>query len=189
MTDPTKKNRPTRTRKEAEAANLRPLVPKDRKEAKRRAKEKRDELFQKQQIALQTGDERWLPARDKGRVRRYVRDSLDARWSFSEFLLPGMLIFLAAMIAFTFVPVPVDVQGLGIFAITMSFYLMLLISIIEGVIVWQKLKRRIAKKYPDDPIPKGTWFYAYARIMMARRWRSPKPQVERGEFPDGPKKK
>ena len=39
----------------------------------------------KQREALANGDERYLPARDKGPVRRFVRDYVDSRfWSRSS---------------------------------------------------------------------------------------------------------
>ena len=59
-----KKGRPTPTRKQAQARNNRPLVPADRKEAKRRASQARNARFRAEQEALITGDEQHLPARD-----------------------------------------------------------------------------------------------------------------------------
>ncbi len=184
------KGRPTRTRREAEAARQRPLVPNDRKEAKRIAKQQREKAWERQQEALKTGDERYLPERDKGQVRRYTRNWLDARWSFAEFLLPAMLVFLVGMMVLSFVPLNDLASGALVWGLTLFFYALLFISIIEAFVVWQRMKRRIKVIYPDQPIPKGTWFYAYSRMLMPRRWRSPRPQVDRGAFPEeGTKKK
>lgn len=179
-----KKSSPTRTRKEAEAANLRPLVPNDRKLAKKLERQKRDEAYARERVALETGDERYLPARDKGPIRRYVRDWLDARWSISEFLLPAMILFLGGVLILTFVRISDQVASIVMVGLMVLFYALLVVSIIEGVIVWLRMKKRLKKIYPNTPIPKGTWFYMYTRMVMARRWRSPKPQVERGQFPD-----
>ncbi len=179
-----KKGRPTPSRREAEARHNQPLVPADRKEAKRRSKELRDAAYRREQEALETGDERYLPVRDKGRVRRFTRDWLDARWSLSEFVVPAMLIFLVAMLGASFIRTNVDLITRVIFVLTIAFYALLIASIIEGVAVWQRLKRRIRNKWPEESIPRGTWFYAYSRMVMARRWRTPKPQVARGAFPD-----
>lgn len=176
-----RKGRPTPSRREAEARHNRPLVPADRKEAKRLAKAKRDEAYRREQEALITGDERYLPLRDRGRVRRYARDWVDARWSVSEFFVPFMLVFLAAMMAVSFIQTEIASQILV--WVTGAFYGLLLVSIAEGIVVWQRLKRRVAERFPDDQIPRGTWFYIYSRMVMARRWRSPRPQVARGEFP------
>ncbi|WP_235827070.1 DUF3043 domain-containing protein [Actinomyces culturomici] len=185
------KGRPTPSRKEAQARNSHPLVPADRKEAKREARRKRDERYQREQMALETGDERYLPLRDKGRVRRFVRDWVDARWSFSEFLLPIMVLFLVLMMAVSLIKSLQTTYGANIMiAVTGALYLLFAISIIEGIIVWQRLKRRLAERYPNDEIPRGTWYYCFSRMIMARRWRSPRPLVARGEFPGAkPEKK
>ena len=178
-----KKGTPTRSRKEAEAARARPLVPKDRKLARQIEKQKRSESFAREQEALQTGDERYLPYRDKGRVKRFVRDWIDARWSASEFLLPAMLLFLITMLAVGFLAPNTSQTGIASLVFVAALYGLFIVSIGEATIVWFRLKKRIKTRYPDDAIPKGTWFYAYSRMLMARRWRSPKPQVGRGEFP------
>lgn len=178
-----KKGRPTRSRKEAEAERARPLVPKDRKLAKQIEKRKRDEMFQREQVALQTGDERYLPIRDKGRVRRFVRDWVDAKWSISEIVLPFMLLFLVAMLAIGFIAPEATSSGVVSLVFIAVLYGLFAISIIEGIITWLRIKRRVQKRYPDDPIPRGTWFYTYSRMLMFRRWRSPRPQVKRGQFP------
>ena len=182
-TAPTKKGRPTPRRRDQEARHNQPLVPADRKEAKRRSKQLRDAAYHREQEALVSGDERYLPVRDKGRVRRFARDWVDARWSLSEFIVPAMLVFLAAMMAASFIRTNTELVAQVVFACTLAFYGLLAASVLEGVIVWQRLKRRIATRYPGDSIPRGTWFYVYSRMVMARRWRSPKPQVERGSFP------
>lgn len=181
-----KKGRATRTRKEAEAERRRPLIPADRKLAKRIAKEKQREAMARQQIALETGDERYLPIRDKGRARRFVRDWVDARWSISEFVFPLMLIFIVGMIGLQFLPLKQSALSVVIAVFTFTVYGMFLISILEGIIVWSRIKKRIKTRFPNEVIPRGTWFYTYSRMLMARRWRTPKPQVARGEFPKVP---
>ncbi len=178
-----KKGRPTPTRREAEAALRKPLVPGDRKLAKQIAKQKRAEAYERERIALETGDERYLPVRDKGRVRRYIRNYVDARWSVAEFLLPAMLIFLGGMLLFSFLPMLGATGNFIIVGLTVLFYGMLLISLIESFFVWRKIKKHVAEKFPGEQIPRGSWFYLYSRMLMARRWRSPKPMVARGEFP------
>lgn len=179
-----KKGRPTPSRREAEARHNRPLVPADRKEAKRVAKTKRDEAYRREQEALVTGDERYLPLRDKGRVRRFIRDWVDARWSASEFFVPFMLVFLAGMMAVSFIRTNTQLASQVLMWVTAAFYGLLVVSIIEGIVVWQRIKRRVKDRYPEDEIPRGSWFYTYSRMVMARRWRSPRPQVQRGAFPE-----
>ena len=42
--------------------------------------------------AMKTGDERYLPARDKGPVKRFVRDFVDSRFSFVELMVPMLIV-------------------------------------------------------------------------------------------------
>jgi len=81
---PARKGRPTPKRREAEQARRRPLVPDgrgDRKALKAQAKVRREREYQ----AMITGDDRNLPPRDKGPVRRWVRDYVDARHNAGEY--------------------------------------------------------------------------------------------------------
>lgn len=41
----------------------------------------------RQREAMASGDERYLPVRDKGPVRRFARDYVDSRWCVAEFFL------------------------------------------------------------------------------------------------------
>ena len=51
-----------------------------------------------------TGDERHLPLRDKGPVRRFIRDYVDARFSIGEILLPALVLILATSFLNTILP-------------------------------------------------------------------------------------
>lgn len=180
---PQKKGRPTPTRKEAEAALRKPLVSNDRKQAKEIDRQKRNEAYERERIALRTGDERYLPARDKGKVRRFCRDYIDARWSLSEFVLPTMLLFLVGTLVISWIR-PDWGQGSNVMlGLTIGLYAFFFASLVEGILVWYSIKRQVAVRYPGQDVPRGSWFYCWARMIMARRWRSPKPQVARGQHP------
>ena len=84
------KGRATPTRAEQEAARKRPLVA-DTKEAKARARAELAASRDKARLGMAAGDERYLPARDKGPQRRYVRDFVDAGWHLGEFVMPMMV--------------------------------------------------------------------------------------------------
>ena len=81
------KGRPTPRRSEAQARNARPLVPADRKAAQKLSREAQREERAKMQSALLTGDERYLPLRDRGPQKRFVRDVVDARRNVGEYFL------------------------------------------------------------------------------------------------------
>lgn len=180
-----KKGRPTPKRKAAEAARIRPLVPKDRKEAKRAARAARSARFDAEQRALITGEEKYLPARDKGRARRFVRDYVDARHSFSEWILAVMMASIILIMALSMLgnKIPLQYQAYMLYGSSALMYGSFIITAIEAFLVWRKLKRAFAEAHPREDIPSGTGYYAFSRMIMPRRWRSPRPQVARGEFP------
>ena len=85
-----------------EAARKRPLVPDDRKEAAKQARAKAAESREKARVGMAMGDEKYLPMRDRGPQKKYVRDYVDARFSIGEVLIPVMF----AVIVLTFIPSP-----------------------------------------------------------------------------------
>ncbi|GGA55953.1 hypothetical protein GCM10011490_02230 [Pseudoclavibacter endophyticus] len=166
------KKGPTPKRREREAANFRPLVPDDRKQAK---KEMQAQMRRKQQEAregMARGDDRYLRENDRGPQKRYMRDYIDARFSFGELLLPLMFV----VIFVTFVPAP----EAGIWAMTF-IWAYLAIAITEAVIIANLIKRRIRAVVGESKLEKGFIFGTLARIMQLRMLRMPKPQVKRGE--------
>ena len=181
---PGAKGRPTRSRKEAEAANRRDMIPADRKLAKQRARERRDEAWRRQQLAMDTGDERYMPARERGRARRITRDYIDSRWSIAEFVLPAMLLLIVVMLSLSLLVqvIPPRATAILVQVITYGTYVLLGASVIESVWVMRKIRSYLEEHHPNEPWPKGSWFYIFSRMVMARRWRQPKPQVKRGEF-------
>lgn len=170
------KGRPTPTRKQAEAAHQRPLVPADRKAAARANREAAREARQREYQAMQTGDERHLPARDRGPVRRWVRDYVDARWNLAEFFLP---------IAFVFVAVTFLAGQLGIASLILVvlLYGYLLATMADAFILSRIIRRRARARFGADQLPRGILMYAVMRAFQLRRLRLPKPQVKHGQFP------
>ena len=43
---------------------------------------------------MRSGEEKYLPARDQGPVKRFVRDWVDSRLTFTEFLLPILVVIM-----------------------------------------------------------------------------------------------
>ena len=168
------KGRPTPKRREAEAANKRPLVPTDRKAASKTDKARQREQRAKAQQAMIAGDERYLPARDRGPVRRYVRDYIDARWNIAEFFLPGSFIIIAIVLFGSGNP------QLSVIAI-LVLYAVVLIALGDAIVATRIVKRRVIAKFGS--CPKGTLWYAGMRTFQIRPTRIPKPQVRRGQYP------
>ena len=74
------KNRPTPTRREAEAAaRQRAKAGMDKKAAQKLLRERRAESNRKVREGMRTGDPRYLMDRDKGPVKAFVRDYVDVR--------------------------------------------------------------------------------------------------------------
>lgn len=172
------KGRPTPKRREAEARNQRPLVPDDRKVAKKEARAKRNEAYARQQEAMRTGDERYLPLRDKGPARRWVRNYVDSHVSPSEYFL---LLTLAAIILLFFAERFPQVAVTAMLVMYVAFAISLISALIYAMIIMRHLKAR----FDEDEIPRWTRLYAFTRLFQPRFLRAPKPQVRRGEtFPD-----
>ncbi|KGM10942.1 DUF3043 domain-containing protein [Cellulomonas bogoriensis] len=169
------KGRPTPRRSQAEAARKRPLVPSDRKAAIRAqraaAKDKREREYR----AMQTGDERFMPARDRGPVRRWIRDYVDARRNLGEYFLPVALL----MVFSTFVTAGNPTAGV---VVILVMYTIVLITIVDAVILSRVLKRRLADRFGAE-VPRGSRMYGVMRAFQIRRTRLPRPQVRRGEYP------
>lgn len=176
----TGKGRPTPTRKESEAANKRPLVPTDRRSAARTAaprgsKAAAREVRNREYAALKAGDERYLPAKDKGPERRFAREWVDARWNLAEFFLPVALVFFVAMIATSNANPAVSV------VVLLALYLMVIAALVDAFIMWRSLRKRLTAKFGG--VTRGTAFYAVMRAFQLRRFRLPKPMGPRGNRP------
>ncbi|MFU8947744.1 DUF3043 domain-containing protein [Mycetocola zhadangensis] len=168
------KGRPTPTRKEREALNKRPLVPGDRKEAKQAARAKLAESREKARLGLAAGDERYLPAKDRGPQKRWVRDYVDARFNVGEFLIPVMFV----VIILTFIPQP-EVQVYGMLALWAFF----IIALADCVFLGFTIRRKLRAKFGEDKVERGVRWYAGMRALQLRPLRLPKPQVKRGDYP------
>lgn len=176
IVEDSRKGRPTPKRKEAEAANKRPLVPADRQSATKAARQAQREQRDREYKAMQTGDESAMPVRDRGPLRRYVRDYVDARFNLGEFFLPIAAVCLVVQLSFAQINAAVSIIAL------FGLYLYVVAAIIDGAVLWFRLKRRIVAKF--GAVPRGTLMYAVMRAFQLRRSRLPKPQVKRRAYPE-----
>lgn len=170
------KNRPTPKRRDQEAARKQPLVVTDRKAAKQKDRAKRSEAYAKQRQAMVSGDDRYLPPRDKGPIRRYIRDYIDARWNLGEFMLPVMILVLAL----SFVR-----QSWALTIVFVAVYGVIILAVGDAVIAWRRVKKLLIAKFGADEVAgqRGLALYAIMRAFQMRRTRMPKPQVARGNYP------
>lgn len=163
---------PTPKRRDQVAARKRPLVPTDRKAAKNASREAMREERLKTRAALDTGDERYLPLRDKGPQRRFIRDVVDSRWNLGEFVMIAALVFV--VVSF--------IQNLTVQSIVLvAFWVLILAVILDSFILRAIIRRRLTEKF-GGPNSGDVW-YGVSRALQLRRFRLPKPQVKRGEKP------
>ena len=168
------KGRPTPTRKEKEEARKRPLVSNDRAEARRQSKATLAVEREKQRIGMAAGVEKYMPVRDRGAQRKYVRDYVDARTSVGEFLIPIMVVVLIA----TVVPSP-EVQ-VGSFLLLWLFFAA---AVIDCFILGMVVRKKLGAKFGTDNVETGVRWYAAMRALQLRLMRLPKPQVKRRQYP------
>ena len=129
-----------------------------------------------------TGEEKYLPAREKGPVKRYIRDYVDARFNLGEFFMP--LIFVLLIASFGFGRILPQYPLVSFYTVlAMNGYLLLAIA--DSVWCWTRLRRRLNEKFGADRVKdEGTiFFYIMSRCFMLRRWRRPAPLVKRGQYP------
>jgi hypothetical protein len=169
---PGSKGRPTPKRRDAEQARkARVSAPRDRKEAVRQQREKARAERAKVQQAMVTGDDRYLPARDKGPVKRFCRDFVDSRRTPAEYLLPYFLVIFIVMT----IPMP-QVQIIA----TYLWLVAIIVVPIDLIFMGRRLKRHLRERFPNDS-HRGAVAYGVMRATQIRRLRMPKPQVKPGE--------
>lgn len=169
---PATKGHATPTRKEQEAARRRPLVPKDRRLAAAQNRSSIAAEREKARLGMARGDERYLPMRDKGVQKRYVRDFVDARFSAGEILMPMLVIVILTF----FLPSPADSIAMY------GFWAVFFVVVIDCIFLGFQVRRRLAAKFGKEKVEKVTW-YAAMRAVQMRFLRLPKPQVKRGQYP------
>jgi len=169
---PEKKGRPTPKRREVEKSRSLPrLAPASTKEAKKLQKQQARILRAQQRDAYLRGDENALPLRDRGPVKRFIRNYVDSQRTVGEFFLPMIIIVLFM----TLVPI-VEIRLASAFVM----YGVLVYSGVAGFLMSRKLKVEIATRFPGEST-KGIGIYAWLRSTQMRRMRAPLPQVKRGE--------
>jgi hypothetical protein len=177
------KDKPTPKRKQAQKARLNPIV-QSRADAKNkkltRDQRKSQRLENKQAIdrqnqAMRSGDERFFPEKDKGKVKAYIRDFIDSRYSVGEFFMPFALVLLLLSLFWGF--------GNADFTIYSSIvvYTYIIVIIVEQRFMWRKLKKALYNKFGVEKITaeKGIAWYGFMRFIQFRSMRLPKPKYKK----------
>jgi hypothetical protein len=163
------KGRPTPKRTEAQGRRTGPPPPPPttRKEAYKRMRAQQATRRVEARQGAARGDDSYLPARDRGPVRKLVRDVVDTRRNVGSFFL---VIAGVALIG-TVVP-NLAVRSYASFLL-FAFFLLL---IVDSVVLYRRINRAVTERFPDAP-KRGLSWYGISRSTMIRRWRFPKPDV------------
>src|SRR3954468_23578941 len=136
------KGRPTPKRTEAQGRRQGPPPPPPttRKEAYKRMREQQASKRVESRQGMARGDDNYLPARDRGPVRKLVRDLVDSRRNVGSFFLAIAAIALIG----TIVP-SIVVRNYASFVLFGFF----LIMIVDSVILSRRIKRKVAERFPS----------------------------------------
>ena len=166
------KGRPTPKRSEVERRRRRPFnAPADRKAAYQHSKDRDRGDRARRQEAMKRGEEWALMPKDKGPVRKLVRDYVDSRRGISEYYMFG-LVFFAVLL---FIP--------ALRGSTLLIYIvwaLLLVMVVESLIVGNRVVRLVNQRFPGEST-RGLRWYATTRGAMIRRMRIPAPTVKPGD--------
>jgi len=179
------KGRPTPKRRDSEAKRRGPVAPPPRtsreamkrnrgsKEERKALSAKRREARLKQRERMMSGDDKYLPKREKGPVIAYVRDVVDSQRTVLGLFMPlAILVFLSIT-----VPSPLIQQY-----VTLLSLLIFIMMIGQAVILGRKIAQMARAKFPKEYIKTGSiiWYVA-TRAVQVRKLRIPKPRVKAGE--------
>ncbi|KAA8725809.1 DUF3043 domain-containing protein [Corynebacterium phocae] len=144
------------------------------KEFKKKERAERREHDKHVQERMAAGDERYLMPRDKGEVRRFVRDWVDSRSFINEWVMVVAIVLMVLLFVSTAAPN---------FAnwLTIASMVVIVVFAVEGVYLARKCNNAVRVNFPGTTEAGfNLGFYAYSRASQPRKWRTPRPQVERG---------
>jgi hypothetical protein len=169
---PSGKGRPTPSRKEAEAAaKARAKPPRTRRGQVAAQRAIKGESSQRVRQGMRNGEEKYLLARDKGPVRRFIRDFVDSRFSFIELIIP--LLVVTMVLGYSGNSTLASLGNAVLFG-------SILLVIVDMLMLRFRLRRQLGARFPDESV-KGTTYYAVTRAMQMKFMRLPKPQVKIGQ--------
>jgi hypothetical protein len=127
---------------------------------------------------MAAGEEKYLPARDRGPAKAFTRDFVDARFTLAEYFI--FIAIAVLLLGFIKNQVLSTLISTGFFAITA-------LIAIDSIILVIQLNKRAKEAFPNEAERKGITLYALLRTLQLRRLRLPPPRVRRGGKPVPPK--
>ncbi|MEV8515550.1 DUF3043 domain-containing protein [Dactylosporangium sp. NPDC051484] len=147
----------------------------NRREAAKRLRDKQRQERIEAREGMANGDERFLLARDRGPVRKLVRDIVDSRRTIGTWFFGTT--FLVMIVGFNRTLDP------SIYlAANALFFVMLLATVVDGIMISRTVKKLVKQRFPDAKDRMGSlYLYAIMRSISFRFIRNPKPQVKAGQ--------
>jgi Protein of unknown function (DUF3043) len=161
------KGRPTPSRKDAESSRRTARkIPSDPKAAKKAQKERARDERATARAGMVAGDKRFLPSRDQGPVRAYIREYVDGRRRMSEYF-----VFVAVGILVAGFARNPQVQS----AVSFIWFGATGVIAVEMILTLVKLNKQLTERWPDKADRKGSMLYGGMRALQIRKLRVPAP--------------
>jgi hypothetical protein len=164
------KGHATPTRKAREAARKRPLVGDKSPESRAISKEQQRVQRERARAGMANGEEKYLPLRDRGPQKRFIRDVVDSRWGFAELTIP--ILFVLVVVGYLDAALSAYV--------TYGLWVLILFVLIDVIVLHFRINKLLAAKFGADRVEKRG-LYHVTRSIQLRIMRMPKPQVKRGQ--------
>ena len=141
-------------------------------------KDERRAAAKVRRAGMMSGEEKYLPMRDRGPVKAYVRDVVDSRRNLLGLFMPlAIVVFLGLLFTQTN---PAYVQVSTYF--TLFTMAMLLVMAVEGITNGRKIKKAVQERFPKEAgATRGIGMYAFVRASQIRKLRVPKPRLKAGD--------
>jgi hypothetical protein len=120
------------------------------------------------------GDEKYLPARDRGEERALTRDVVDSRRNIGSYFLIAALVILIGTSAAMPRIIQTGAQAL--------WYTLALVFIVDCVVLCRRVRKLVRQRFPKSgQKTSGLYFYAIMRSITFRKLRMPAPRVKLGD--------
>lgn len=165
------KGRPTPKRQRAAPP---PPPPTSRKEAYARLKVKSRDRQSKARVGIREGDDRYVLPRDRGPVRRLVRDIVDARRNAGSYAFGVAMVIVLLTYSSALPPV------LRLAASYLWLIVIVVVSV-DSFLLSRRISRAVHERFPAEQGP-TRWHsvYGITRALTFRKMRNPRPQVKIG---------
>lgn len=167
------KGRPTPKRSDAQKRRGGPVTPPptNRRAAAKQLRAKQADNRQRIRQGTASGNERAMLPRDAGPVRRFVRDVVDSRRSLGWLLLPVAGVVVVAGLT----------KNTQLQAISFGIWLATLLGVaVDMGLAGVQLRKGLRSTFPQETKLRGHIAYGLLRTTVVRRFRMPRPQVQRG---------